>query len=151
LAVYPVGAAPSRYDVAAHGRATASVPAAGDGTYDIAVHGPNGFLREFAGRRGGSAVEVTVTVVGEGSCPKLRIAVHNGGTATATVRVAGTRPGAGRTATYRVPAGTTVSTDRDVISDGHGWYDVLATVDGDSAYKRRFAGHVENGEDSITG
>jgi phospholipase C len=44
-----------------------------------------------------------------------------------------------------------VTTDRDVIGDGHGWYDVLATVDGDAAYRRRFAGHVENGEDTVTG
>ena len=151
LAVYPAGGPASRYDVAPHGQATATVPAAGDGSYAIAVHGPNGFLREFAGKAGGSAVEVTVTVVGEADCPRLRIAVHNGGAATAVVHVTGTRPGAGRKATYRVPAGTTVSTERDVIGDGHGWYDVSATVDGDASYQRRFAGHVENGDDSITG
>ncbi len=108
-------------------------------------------MRRFAGERGGSAVEVAVTVVGEDDRPKLRITVHNGGGSAATVHVTGTRPGAGRTATYRVPAGTTVSSDRDVIGDGHGWYDVVATVEGDPSYQRRFAGHVENGEDSITG
>ncbi|HVV17908.1 MAG TPA: phospholipase C, phosphocholine-specific [Pseudonocardiaceae bacterium] len=151
LGVYPNGAASSRYDLAPSGQATATVPAASDGTYDIAVYGANGFLREFAGKRGGAAVEVTVTVAGEGRHPKLRIAVHNGGTSAATVHVTGTRPGAGRSSTYRVAAGATVTTDRDVIGDGHGWYDVLATVEGDATYKRRFAGHVENGENSISG
>jgi phospholipase C len=151
LGVYPNGAAPSRHDVAANGRVSVDVPAVTDGTYDIAVYGANGFLRGFAGRRGGTAVEVTVTVVAGSRGPKLRVAVHNGGRSTATVKVTGTRPGAGRCATYRVPAGTTVTTDRDVIGDGHGWYDVLATVDGDSAFRRRFAGHVENGEASVTG
>ncbi|HEY3753402.1 MAG TPA: phospholipase C, phosphocholine-specific [Pseudonocardiaceae bacterium] len=151
LGVYPNGATPSRLDIAPAGRASTTVPAASDGSYDIAVYAANGFLREFAGRRGGLAVEVTVTVVDGPHHPKLRIAVHNGGRSTATVRVTGTRPGAGRPSTFRVPAGTTVSTDRDVVGDGHGWYDVLATVDGDSTYRRRFAGHVENGEDTITG
>jgi phospholipase C len=146
--VYASGSAPARYDVSPSGHATASVAAA-NGAYDIAVHGPNGFLRHFAGSLSGSAVEVTVTVVGDD--PALRVAVHNGGGSTATVRVMGPRPGAGRTAVYRVPAGTTVTTDHDVIGDGQGWYDVAATVDGDSAFRRRFAGHVENGADSISG
>jgi phospholipase C len=69
----------------------------------------------------------------------------------ATVRVTGTRPGAGRSTAYRVPAGTTVTTDRNETGDGNGWYDVLATVEGDRAFRRRFAGHVENGEASVTG
>jgi phospholipase C len=150
LGVYPHGVAPAQYLLSGNGgQASATVPAASDGSYDIAVYGPNGFLREFAGTRGGSAVEVTVTVIG--GHPKLRIAVHNGGTSAATVHVTGTRPGAGRSSTFRVPAGGTVTTDHDVVSDGRGWYDVLATVDGDAAYRRRFAGHVENGADTITG
>ena len=33
----------------------------------------------------------------------------------------------------------------------NGWYDVVATVDGDAAFRRRFAGHVETGEDSVSG
>ncbi len=149
--IYPAGATPLRVDVAAGGKATTDVTAASDGSYDIAVHSANGFLREFAGRKGGPAIEVTVTVVGGGDHPKLRITLHNGGHATVTVKVTGTRPGAGRTTTYRVPGGATVSSDRDVLGDGKGWYDVLATVEGDSAFRRRFAGHVENGEDSISG
>jgi phospholipase C len=152
LGVYPQGVAPSEYLLAPAGQATATVPAPSDGAYDVAVYGANGFLRGFAGRvPGGSAVEVTVSVVAEHHAPKLRIAVHNGGHSTATVHVTGTRPGAGRTSTFRVPAGTTVTTDRDVVEDGQGWYDILATVDGDSAYRRRFAGHVEYGANTITG
>jgi phospholipase C len=149
--VYPTGATPQRVDVTAGGKANADVPAAADGSYGLAVHSVNGFLREFAGHAGGSAVEVSVTVVGGGSHPKLRITLHNGGHATATVRVTGTRPGAGHTTTYRVPGGATLSSDRDVLGDGKGWYDVRATVEGDSAFRRHFAGHVENGEESISG
>jgi phospholipase C len=151
LGVYPNGAAPAQFLLHPNGQADTTVPANSDGTYDVAVYGPNGFLREFAGRRGGSAVEVTVTVAGDEHEPLLRITLHNFGMSAATVHVTGTRPGAGHKATFRVPAGGTVTTDRDVIDEARGWYDVLATVDGDSAYRRRFASHVENGADTITG
>ncbi|HEX5115810.1 MAG TPA: phospholipase C, phosphocholine-specific [Pseudonocardiaceae bacterium] len=145
--VYPTGAQPIQVDVDPGRQATRAVP--GAGSYDIAVHAANGFLRRFAGAAGGTGVEVTVTLTGHD--PKLRITLHNGDHSTATVHLTGTRPGAGRTSTFRVPAGATVSTDRDVLGDGDGWYDVTATVAGDPAFLRRFAGHVENGEDSISG
>jgi len=147
LGVYPNGAAPAQHLLPPNNRTSVPVPAGSNGMYDIAVYGPNGFLREFAGCiTGGGAVEVTVTVVGADHSPKLRVAIHNGGTSAATVHVAGIHP-----ATFRVAAGATVATDRDVIADGHGWYDLLATVAGNSEFRRRFAGHVENGADTITG
>jgi len=31
-----------------------------------------------------------------------------------------------------------------------GWYDLAITVDADPQFKRRLAGHLENGEDSIS-
>ena len=147
LGVYPNGAAPAQHLLPPNNQTSVPVPAGSNGMYDIAVYGPNGFLREFAGCiTGGGAVEVTVTVVGADHSPKLRVAIHNGGTSAATVHVAGIHP-----ATFRVAAGATVATDRDVIADGHGWYDLLATVAGNSEFRRRFAGHVENGADTITG
>jgi len=144
LGVYPNGATPAQHLLHPNDRTSVTVPAGSNGRYDIAVHGPNGFLREFAGCiTGGGAVEVIVTVVGDA---KLRVAIHNDGTTTATVHVTGTRP-----ATFHVPAGATVTEDHDIITDGHGWYDIVATVDGNSEFRRRFAGHVENGADTITG
>ncbi|HKN99167.1 MAG TPA: phospholipase C, phosphocholine-specific, partial [Pseudonocardiaceae bacterium] len=109
--VYPAGAPPIQVDVAPGGQASQAVPATG--AYDIAVHAANGFLCRFAGTAGGTGVEVTVTVSG-GNEPTLRITMHNGGRSTATVNLTGTRPGAGRTSTFRIPAGATVGTDRSV-------------------------------------
>jgi phospholipase C len=31
-----------------------------------------------------------------------------------------------------------------------GWYDLTVSVDSDSLFERRLAGHLENGEDSIS-
>jgi phospholipase C len=41
--------------------------------------------------------------------------------------------------------------EADVVATAHGWYDVTVTADVDSTWSQRFIGHIENGEDSITG
>jgi phospholipase C len=39
----------------------------------------------------------------------------------------------------------------DALTTNQGWYDVSAQVDTDRRYLRRFAGHLENRRDSVTG
>jgi phospholipase C len=141
LQVYPIGSAIVRQDVAPHGSGQVSVPVSG--AYNVAVHGPNRFLRVFAGSGKGAGVEVAVTV--DGRC--LKVAISNGGAASATVKLAGHR---GQTGTFRVGAGQTVNEEIDVVDLAEGWYDLTATVSGDAAFQRRFVGHVEYGN-SITG
>jgi phospholipase C len=141
LQVYPTGSAIVRHDVPAHGTGQVSVPVSG--TYDIAVHGPNRFLRTFAGNGKGAGVEVAVTI--DGRC--LKVAISNGGSAAATVKLAGNH---GPSGTFPVAAGHTVTEEIDVVDLAQGWYDLTATVTGDSAFQRRFVGHVEYGN-SITG
>ncbi|MEU8020393.1 phospholipase domain-containing protein [Micromonospora parva] len=36
------------------------------------------------------------------------------------------------------------------LSRTHGWYDLTVSVAGDAAFEYRYAGHVENGKDSIS-
>jgi phospholipase C len=149
--VYPAGQQPSQHDVAARGNATVTVPAAGG--YDVTVHAPNGFLREFAGQPT-DRVEVTVTPAATGSAdrePALRVAIDNHGLTTVTVVEA--RSGV----KFRVVAGATVTRTLGSAGTG-GWYDLTATTDvaaanpaGNSAFRRRFAGHLETGEPSVTG
>jgi phospholipase C len=149
LQVYPKDAPVIQQDVAAGGQARLTVPAATG--YDIAVHGPNGFLRRFAGDVAGTQVEVALTVQGGRTAPTLRLTVVNPAATAATVRITGPRPGAARERVYQVGAGATVTQDYDVVAQSAGWYDVTATVDGDAAFRRRFAGHLEYGAASITG
>jgi hypothetical protein len=144
LCVYPLGAAPTQHDIAPGGRAEVAVPSDSAGRYDVAVYGPNGFLRHAGGRRLGARVEVAAMVFG----PTVRLVIVNNATAIATVRVACQT---GRPAVHPVPAGATVTSDREAGVDARGWYDIIATVDGDRAYRRRFAGHVEHGAHSVTG
>ena len=51
----------------------------------------------------------------------------------------------------RVHAGQAVRHVADVVGTSSGWYDVTVTADIDSSWSQRFIGHIETGEDSITG
>jgi phospholipase C len=142
LAVYPAGLPSSRHDVAAGGSVAATVPAAGP--YQVAVHGPNGFLREFTGGAGGT-VEAELSVTN--GCV-LRLRISNAGTSAATAAVTGLPSG---DRTLQLPARGSVTVTADVVSAAHGWYDLTVAVPADGAFRRRFAGHVETGAASVTG
>ncbi|MGW7364621.1 phospholipase domain-containing protein, partial [Streptomyces sp. NPDC054841] len=36
-------------------------------------------------------------------------------------------------------------------ADARGWYDIEVTADGDSGFRRRLMGHIENGRPSVSG
>jgi phospholipase C len=39
----------------------------------------------------------------------------------------------------------------DPLATGNGWYDLSVTISGDASWSRRYIGHLEDGEASITG
>ena len=55
------------------------------------------------------------------------------------------------TATYRVPAQGRATHVIDPLKTSSGWYDVDVTVSSDSAWSRRYVGHLEDGASSISG
>ncbi len=130
-----------RVDVGPGAQTAVSVPVAG--AYDLAVHGPNGFLREAAGGSGSAGVEVAATLQGHA----LRVTFSNATTGQVTARVDGVGNGI-RTIKIR-PGRSSIAVDP--IARDHGWYDITVTLDEDGAYKRRFTGHVETGKPSVTG
>ena len=118
------------------------------GAYDLTVHGPNGFIRRFAGNRvtattsGNPNPEVTLRP-GSGV---VHLTMTNRGTAPCDITVRANNR-AGGPWTYTVAAGGTVE---DWFSTGggmNGWYDLTATTTG---FLRRFAGHVETGAESTS-
>ncbi|MEU2426734.1 phosphocholine-specific phospholipase C [Streptomyces sp. NPDC007851] len=113
------------------------------GTYDLTVHGPNGFLRTFQGPGKVAGPEVTARPHGD----DIELTLTNGGSGTVKLTLA---DGYGRrTRTFTVRAGATV---RHVVHLGHShrWYDVTITSDADRTFLRRFAGHVENGKPGVS-
>ncbi|TNC26908.1 phosphocholine-specific phospholipase C [Amycolatopsis alkalitolerans] len=114
-----------------------------DGAYDFTVHGPNGYLRRFAG--GGTGVEVAARPAGDSG--DLMVVLTNGGEATALVAVANaTGYGSTRPVSYRLrPGARVVHTVRTAQTAG--WYDLSVT---DGAFVRRLAGHVETGRITLS-
>jgi len=141
------GLVAQRVDVAAGSHESASVVAVG--AYDVAVHGPNGFLRAITGSSAATGVEVAANVVGSRSHPRLELRFENATRRAVSVTVTGLDR---RPKQLRIAPGTQ-SVTADPIASAHGWYDISVELDGSIAagYLRRFAGHLENGENSITG
>ncbi|MBA2948361.1 phosphocholine-specific phospholipase C [Streptomyces himalayensis] len=132
-------------------RGTWTVPLRSE-DYRFTVTGPNGFRREFAGTRAGGA-DVASTVDGAGR--ELRLTLTNRKASALTFTI---RPGAyvsdadaeRLTQHIRVAPGATAAAVHPAAA-AQGWYDLLVTVDGDGAFRRRLMGHIENGSASVSG
>lgn len=116
-----------------------------DGSYDLTVHGPNGFLRAFRGPNRTAGPEVTARHTGD----DVRLTLTNTGSGTVRLRVANANAygGGGRTVTVR--PGATVHHTVD-LAHSRRWYDVTVTSEADPAFLRRLAGHVENGRPGVS-
>jgi phospholipase C len=141
---------PRTYTLEPHKRLTDSwrVAAIGETGYDLSVYGPNGFHRTFKGAISGrhrANLDVQV-LYNEESCG-ITLELSNRASQSArvsllnryTFRAVGMvlRPGESDTKSWS-------------LAHTRGWYDLVITVDGDPAFEHRIAGHVENGEDSIS-
>ncbi|MTD57230.1 phosphocholine-specific phospholipase C [Amycolatopsis pithecellobii] len=126
---------PWSYTVGAGQRLSAQWSLSG-GAYDFAVHGPNGFVRRFAG--GVSTVEVTARPV-DG---KLNVVLVNSGKTAVRASVANADAyGPTRPVAYDVPPGARVTHSVDTGATA-GWYDLSVTA---GTFVRRLAGHLETG------
>ncbi|WP_370945445.1 phosphocholine-specific phospholipase C [Amycolatopsis sp. cg5] len=135
---YHLAGLSQRFDVAprstVHGQVAFAV------AYDLAIHGPNGFKVEAAGNLLTAGVEVEPSLVGL----KLQLKVVNTRPLAVTIGVSG-QPG------FVVPANGSHVLTLDPLAADHGWYDVTFSLTGQPSWRRRFAGHIENGKPSRTG
>ena len=112
--------------------------------YDLSVYGPNGFFRHF---KGGHGARLDVAASYDERHDEILLQIRNRGSERAAVTVRN-----------RYLSGTTklsinpgkAETEHWSLARTRGWYDLAITVAGDSEYERRYAGHLENGEASIT-
>lgn len=114
-----------------------------NGSYDLTVHGPGGFVRWFKGSNKTAGPEVTARHTGD----DVELTLTNKGTATVRLRIANGYGGRARTVTVR--PGATVCRTVD-LAGSRRWYDLTVTADTDPAFLRRFAGHVENGRPGVS-
>jgi phospholipase C len=115
-------------------------------TYDITVTAPGGFLRRFAGSNAGASQEVAAcyeVVHGD-----IYLTFFNAGRTISRFTVTDNSYGQAPQ-TFEVPPGGRLR--RGLSLEGsHSWYDLVVTNDIDPAFIRRFAGHVETGQPSIS-
>lgn len=118
-------------------------------TYELAVHGPNGFLRQFKGSVALTAARPEVRVEYDAAVPGIRLYLSNvSGSAACTFTVADNAYG-GAGSSHAVGAGATVVVSRP-LGASFGWYDLSIRSSSDAQFERRVAGHVETGAASRT-
>src|SRR5579885_488393 len=120
-------------------------------TYDVAVHGPNGFVRRFAGHRdavGGEVAVVCDLAVPGAAC--LRLTLTNAAATPVALHVIAAC-GDAQPQTVTLAPGATRTLVYDVESYTSGDYDFEITRADDPRYLRRLAGHVETGAVSVRG
>ncbi|WP_369231627.1 phosphocholine-specific phospholipase C [Streptomyces sp. R21] len=114
-----------------------------NGSYDLTVHGPNGFLRTFKGPGKAAGPEVTARHVGN----DVELTFTNKGSGTVNLKL--TSGYGGKAQVFKVRAGATVKQTVDLRASRR-WYDLTVVSDADATFLRRFAGHVENGRPGVS-
>jgi phospholipase C len=134
-----VAGAPYSYTVGAGHHLTAHLPR--PGTYDLSVHGPNGFYRHYAGSR---ATRLRVEVASHDKAGRLQLTLSDGehsghGHHAVTVKVADAY-GHERHVTLH-------GTEAIVVDTTHsgGWYDIALSSPGDKSFAYALAGRLESG------
>ncbi|HEX8863313.1 MAG TPA: phospholipase domain-containing protein [Actinomycetes bacterium] len=115
--------------------------------YDLAVFGPNGFLRRFKGGAGGPSAGLAVRARYSRRQAEIVLELENHGSARVEVSVSN-RYSPKRTTLTLVPGGA--KAPRWSLERTGGWYDLVVTVRDDRQFEYRYAGHLENGEASIS-
>lgn len=135
-------ALPQRYTIGAGHHLEDHIPYIySEATSAMTVYGPNGFIRKLNGR-GPSSLVIAETYLDTGN---LRLNFHNGASAPHILRVEDKAYGNPHRQ-IRLDPGETREMDFDLQSSHH-WYDIAVH---DGLHQWRLAGHVENGQVSMT-
>jgi phospholipase C len=114
--------------------------------YDLSVDGPNGFHRRFSGTLGqGANLKTEASYDGTSNTITLLIANFSGYGVAITV----SNVYSGNQTHHVIDTGNTLQLQRTLHST-FGWYDFVITVDHDTTFENRLAGHLENGQNSFT-
>jgi phospholipase C len=134
-----VSGAPYSYTVGAGDKIDATLP--NPGTFDLSIHGPNGFFRHFADS-GSPALRVEVR---SGHAPgQLRIELHpqsSGRDRQETLVHVADAFGPDRTLRLHGDEELVVDTRRN-----GGWYDLAFSTPGDASFAYQLAGRLESAE-----
>ena len=118
-------------------------------SYDLSVYGPNGFVRFFNGSIGSSAaaLDIGTTYGSQGGRPSIHLKIKNAAASAADVTVLDAYTG--NVSLKHLNPHATFS-DKLVLDQFFGWYDLIVRVGGDPNFEYELAGHVETGQDSFS-
>jgi phospholipase C len=129
---------------------------AADRAYDLSVHGPNGFFRQFRGQSAANAAKpgAEVQLAYEPLRGAVVLTLENKGDAPFVFEIYQEEiypvaVGENRRRTITV-APNTATTDSWNLAAADHWYDITVTLKENPAFLRRFAGHLETGRASKT-
>ena len=120
----------------------------GGSDYDLSVYGPNGFYRAFKGSVSGRhRADLDVRAKYDEESSSIALEITNRASHVARISVVN-RYTLRRT---KLVLGQSESYSNSwSLTRTSGWYDLAITVDGDSEFQYHLAGHLENGEDSLS-
>jgi phospholipase C len=129
-----VAGAPYSYTIGAGHRI--AVALANPGTYDLSLHGPNGFFRHFADS---SARSLRVEEQADHDLGKLKLRITHGNHRRPVVVEVADAYGAKRHIELRGTREITIDTDHS-----GGWYDIALTTPSDATFSYQLAGRLES-------
>jgi phospholipase C len=143
------GGEPRFYTVGAGGYLT-DLLAMDPGAYALALHGPNGYLREFRGEwRAATGPSPEANAWFDANHGGLRIGLHNEGPGPITLEVAPVAYLNTASRLHRLAPGAALI-DVWNIGPSHNWYDFVVTCAEAPGFQRRLAGHGEDGKPSLS-
>jgi phospholipase C len=124
------------------------IAAVGATDYDISVYGPNGFYRSFKGRIA-DARQTNIAVVASYNERDNEIALTIANRASHNARLVIFSRYTSRATHLLLGPGETDSKTWS-LQRFQGWYDLAISVESDPRFQYHLAGHLEDGEDSIS-
>ena len=138
---------PRTYTVAAGDEVSDVFGATGATSYDLAVFGPNGFRRTFAGGLRPGSANLSVRSILDKSGASITLHIQNQGSIAEKISIRDSYTG--KSQTRMLHPGNT-GTFENSLHPTFGWYDLTVTAQSDSSFARQLAGHLENGRPSMS-
>lgn len=122
--------------------------------YHICVSAPNGFFRQFEGDKTDPQIRINCGYENAGLLSKkptgnIELLIENEGDHQIELIIRDNVYNSSNSRTVTVAPRIRIKALMD-LQKSSGWYDFSLSVKGNSIYSKQYAGHVENGEDSIT-
>ena len=147
FALYPAGPGEPRFYTVEAGKKVEDVaPVTGD-AYDFTLHGPNGFLRAFKGQTG--PVRPVAAASFDARSGRLVVTLENHGPSPITLELSAVAYRNAPPRTHRLAPREKGLETYDLKGEAN-WYDIVVTCAEAPSFRRRFAGHGEDGKASVS-